>query len=206
GEGERDTELGIEARLGRDRARVRAAQRRQDVLGRGLAHGAGDADDPSARQRAHRAADRGERAVRVARDQDGGRPAREGVVAEVGAGPDGNEAVALLDAARVDVDAGDLVGPAGPRQPPETLELVERERDQADTWWGSARIASRATSRSSNGSMRPAVSCPCSSPLPARTTMSPGAAISIARRMASRRSRMRSSSPGAPAATSSAIA
>ena len=40
GERERDAELGVEARLGRDGARVRAAERGQDVLGRGLADGA----------------------------------------------------------------------------------------------------------------------------------------------------------------------
>ena len=52
-----------------------------------------------------------------------------------------------------------------------------------------ARNASRATATSSKGSLRPpANSCPCSWPLPAMTTTSPGAASAIAAPIASRRS------------------
>ena len=47
-ERERNAELGVVAALGRDRARDRRAERREDVLRRRLAGGAGDADEPSA--------------------------------------------------------------------------------------------------------------------------------------------------------------
>ena len=70
-----------------------------------------------------------------------------------------------------------------------------------------ARNASRATVTSSNGSLRPpANSCPCSWPLPAITTTSPGPASSTACSMASRRSTRTSASPGMPARISPMIA
>src|SRR3954452_19599214 len=55
-----------------------------------------------------------------------------------------------------------------------------------------SRRASRATVTSSNGSLRPSSnSCPCSWPLPAITTTSLGAAVSIASPIARRRSTSR---------------
>ena len=58
-------------------------------------------------------------------------------------------------------------------EPAEPAQLVERERDHARS---EACSASRAASRSSNGIVRSANSCPCSAPLPAITTTSPSRA------------------------------
>src|SRR5581483_6075612 len=104
------------------------------------------------------------------------RSARKGVLAEVGARADGDEQVALGDPARVDLKAGDLVGPPGAIEPPgrDPLDLVERERDHRAA--PSRRSVSRATSRSSKGKVRSANSWPCSCPLPAMTTTSPSVA------------------------------
>ena len=85
----------------------------------------------------------------------------------VGAVADRDEEVALLDPARVDLHACDLVRPHGARPTvpgPGPRTHVQRERDHAGC---SARSSSRATSRSSNGMhRRRAISCPCSWPLP----------------------------------------
>ena len=66
--------------------------------------------------------------------------------------------------------------------------------------------ASRATSRSSNGWRTPSISCPCSWPLPAITTTSPGSARPMARSIADRRSGSISTPVPAPWSTSSMMA
>ena len=58
--------------------------------------------------------------------------------------------------------------------------------------------ASFAASRSSNGTVRSANSWPCSAPLPAMRTTSPGCASSTARPIAAARSSSTSTSPSAP--------
>src|SRR6185312_5866854 len=69
----------------------------------------------------------------------------------------------------------------------------------------SLRSSSRATSRSSKGTfLPPSNSCPCSCPLPAITTVSPGLARPSASAIAARRSTSTTTSaarPSAPAAT-----
>src|SRR6266545_2867287 len=79
-----------------------------------------------------------------------------------------------------------------PADPGERLEGIVRnqhsgrEHNQAVAF--SRRSASRTTSRSSKGSFRPAISWPCSWPLPAITTTSPSRADSSTRSIARRRS------------------
>ena len=120
--------------------------------------------------------DRRERRVRVVGDERGGRAARERVGDEVGAAADRDEEVALLDPARVDLHAGHLVGPGARGEPAERLDQVER-RAGSRPRRHRARSASRATSRSSKGTLPPASSCSGSAPRPAITTTSPGARL-----------------------------
>ena len=94
----------------------------------------------------------------------------------------GDEEVARRDGARVDRDAGHGRVRAGRGAARDGGDLAGRERDHAAP--ASAESASRATSRSSNGIVRSASSWPCSCPLPAMTTTSPGAAIPTARSIA----------------------
>ena len=68
------------------------------------------------------------------------------------------------------------------------------ERDHAAPRRAEPSQRPRATSRSSNGCTTPAISCPCSWPLPAIRTTSPGAAASIAVAIARARSGSTSSS------------
>ena len=78
---------------------------------------------------------------------------------------DRDEQVAVLDPARVGLQAGHLGRPRRDLELPrgELRDLVERERDHAVA--RSARSASPATSRSSNGTTRPAISWPALVPL-----------------------------------------
>ncbi len=83
---------------------------------------------------------------------EGGRgTAGEGVGDEVGAVADGDEQVALLDPARVDLHPGDLVGPGTGCEPAERLDDAQLERDHGRAV--TRRSVSRATSRSSNGTL-----------------------------------------------------
>ena len=75
------------------------------------------ADDARVRPLAHGRRDRGERRVRVVGDERGRRAARERVLDEVGAAADGDEQVAFADPPRVDLHAGDGVGPRPRDQP-----------------------------------------------------------------------------------------
>ena len=120
-----------------------------------------------------------------------------------------DEQVAGLDRARVDHDARRALGgavdaahaarrrprrrSAGRSSASSRRRRVRRSCARAPAGARDARSASRATSTSSNGSLRPpANSCPCSWPLPAITTTSPGSASSTARAIAARRSTSRS--------------
>ena len=73
---------------------------------------------------------------------------------------------------------------------PEPSSSPSPSASSSSTGSGSARLASasRATTRSSNGSFSPPISWPCSCPLPAITTTSPGSASPTARAIAARRS------------------
>src|SRR5438105_600856 len=68
-ERERDAELVVEARLGRDRPRLRSAKRGEDVLRRGLAHRAGDPDDAGGTPLPDRRAERGHGREGVVREE-----------------------------------------------------------------------------------------------------------------------------------------
>src|SRR5436309_14192978 len=98
---------------------------------------------------------------------------------EVGAAADRDEQIAVADATRVDLHAGDGVGPRALDEPAERLDGAELELDHRRT--------SRATSRSSNGTLQSASSISVSAPLPAITTTSPRRASPSARSSQSRR-------------------
>ena len=153
-ERQRHADLVVVAPLGRDHSRVRAHERGEDVLRRGLAHRAGDAHEPGAAPVADEPADRLERAERVLRDEHGRGTALARVVDVPPAVADDDEEVAGRDPARVDLDAGD-VDRAQPLQlsEAERLDRVELERDHAAA--PMRRSASRATSRSSHGKVSP---------------------------------------------------
>ena len=72
------------------------------------------------------------------------------VADELASAANRDEEVAAADEARVDLEAGDLAG-AVQLTEAERLELLECDRDHACS-------ASRATTRSSNGSFSPAIS------------------------------------------------
>ena len=140
-------------RLRSNGASVGTAERGQDVLRRRLARRARDGDDPRRAASAHCAAQGRERRERVLGDKHRGGSARERVGQEIDV-PDRHEEVTLVDASRVNLNAGRVVGPRRAVEPARTegLDLVERERDQAAA---PRRLrASRATSRSSKGTVR----------------------------------------------------
>ena len=148
-------DLVVVPRLGGDRPRVRPAHRRQDVLRRRLARRAGDRDDPRRAARPHRAAERAP-APRMHPRAPTSRPPRARTRdAEVLAPADGEEEVALLDAPRVDLHPRHLVRPRRSVEPAGTKrgDLLERERDHVVAAPSLLR-ASRATSRSSKGTVR----------------------------------------------------
>ena len=164
-ERQRNADLVVEARLGRDRPRVRGAERGEDVLRRGLAGRAGDADDLRRAAGADGAADRAERGERAVRDERGRGAAGEGVLDE-GAGSvvDRDEEVALLDPARVDLDAGHLARPRLGPELAERLDLLQRQRDHARDSQASAASRARPRGRRTGGRRRrpPAPArCPC---------------------------------------------
>ena len=210
---ERQPDLGVEVRAaGGDRA-VRRDQRRDQVLRRRLAHRAGDGDHvrgeiapPGARERAQRRdrmlggdAPRPRSAVAAASRAHAGAASTPQAPA---AQRRGRERAAVDPLAR----AGRRTGRPGatdarvdhdPRRPA-AAAVAEPAHELRAGRAGDPLVgpvphrrpsASRATATSSNGSLRPrANSCPCSWPLPAITTTSPGSASAIARRIAARRS------------------
>ena len=106
-ERERQADLVVEAVRRRDRAPVRAQQRREDVLCRGLPHRARDRHDLSIAPCADGIAERCERCVRVVGNERRRSAAGARVVEERLAAGDDDEEVAGFDAPRVDPDAGD---------------------------------------------------------------------------------------------------
>src|SRR5206468_10424858 len=82
-------------------------------------------------------------------------PARERVPREISTAADLDEEIALLDSPRVDLHARHLVRPRRAVEPAgaELGDLVERERDHVVAAPSRLR-ASRATSRSSKGTVR----------------------------------------------------
>ena len=106
-ERQRHAQLRVVAPLGRDRARDGLAERREDVLRRRLARGAGDADEASAAAGAEHLADHGHRRELVARDERRRAPLA-GVGDEVAPAADGDEEVAGPDPARVDLESREL--------------------------------------------------------------------------------------------------
>ncbi len=149
-----EADLVVVPALRRNGTRMGAAERRQDVLRRRLARRSGDGHDLRRAASARCAAQGGQGGEGVLRDQYGGGPARERVGQEVDAVADGHEEVTLVDTSGVHLDSGRLVGPGSTVEPAraEGLDLVQRERDQAAA---PRRLrASRATSRSSKGTVR----------------------------------------------------
>ena len=141
----------------------RPADRGQDVLRRRLAGGTGDPDDASAAAVADDAAERCERGEAVVRDERRGGAPLERVFDEGRARVvHCDEQVAGGDAARVDLDACHSLRILGEDEPAEAKvgDLVDGQRDHARA--PSRRSASRATERSSNGTVTPCDSWPCS--------------------------------------------
>ena len=148
-ERQRHAELGVVAPLRPDRRRHVRAERREDVLRRRLPGRAGDADETGAAPAPQRLAEHRHRVELVVRHERGGAAiARR--ADELAAAADRDEEVARADAARVDLEARDLAE-AVQLAEPERLDLLDRERNHACS-------ASRATTRSSNGSFSPATS------------------------------------------------
>ena len=106
---ERQADLVVEAVRRRHGAQVRAQERREDVLRRRLPDRAGDRHDASIAAGADGTTQRGERGVRVVGHERRRGTARAGVVEKRLSAGDGDEQVAGLDPARVDLDAGDRV-------------------------------------------------------------------------------------------------
>ena len=151
-ERQRDAELGVVARLGRDGARVRAAERGEDVLGRGLADRAGDADDAGARSgraprgRARRATHARRRARAAA-----AAPRARAWSRKSAPPPDGDER------SPSSMRRESIWTPVTSSRPPGADEPARQSASTSSSASGitrpltSARSASRATSRSSNG-------------------------------------------------------
>ena len=92
-EGEREADLVVEARLRGDGRSGRGAERRKDVLGRGLARRAGDADDPGSRTVTHRRTQRPQGGKGLVGDERRGRPARPRILEKLRPAADGHEQV-----------------------------------------------------------------------------------------------------------------
>ncbi len=152
------------ALLGGDRAQMGSAQRGQDVLRRRLARRAGNADNPRPGSFPDGAAERRHGREGIVRHERRRGAALERRADVVGAAADGDEEIARAGATRVDLDAGDGLRARRPLEATraQLCDLVELERDHAGAPAASPRSASSASSRSENGTMRPACSCPCS--------------------------------------------
>ena len=204
---QRQPDLGVEVRRIGRHAAPGSDQRGDQLLGRGLADRAGDADhrgvqrapprgrQPLQRQQrivGHEHGTAGEPGGVRRRDDHAPRARGQRVRREpapvhaLADQPD--EQIAGLDRARVDRGPHRTAGGVNQQRRPRRLGHLRRApRDHE----ASPAIASRATAESSNGSLRPfSNSCPCSWPLPAMTTTSPGEARPIGaedRRRAGRR-------------------
>jgi hypothetical protein len=154
-QGQRKADLVVVSALRGDRLRMRPTHGREDVLRRRLARRAGDPDDAGRAARPHGSAERSEPRERILGDQRRRRAARERMSREVLAAADSDEEVALLDSARVDLHACHLLGPGRSVEPAgtERSDLVERKRNHFVAAPSLLR-ASRATSRSSKGTVR----------------------------------------------------
>ena len=179
------------ALLGGDGSQVRTAQRGEDVLRRGLAGRARDADDAGAAAITNGLPERRHRRVRVVGHERGRRSPGHCVVDVRDAAADRYEQVPGAHPARVDLEAGHRLRTAG-RLEPARAELV-RPRSSASRITRRAPAASRrnaapASSRSEKGTVRSARIWPCSCPFPAITTTSPSPASATAWPIAARRS------------------
>ena len=200
---QRQPDLVVPAALGSDGRHDRGAERAEDVLRRGLSRRADDGDDASRRSASGRAT----RVPRARRSGRRGRASRRrgarlGDVLD--ACVDGDEEIARAGVPGIVVDSPTTPPGGSPSSRPSSSPATSSkgDRDHAPSAslvrLAASRIASRATSRSSNGCFTPAISWPCSWPLPAITTTSPGSASSTARRIAERRSGSTSTSTPAP--------
>jgi hypothetical protein len=148
------SDLVVEARLGGDRARDGRAECSEDVLRRRLAHRAGDPDDVRRAAVANGCSDPGQGREGVVRDERRRGAVCERILEVLGAAIDGDEEIPVDDPARVDLDTREASGShIGSTEPCEDLGL---ERDHAGAL--SRRSTSRATSASSKGILRPAIS------------------------------------------------
>src|SRR4029453_11105396 len=115
-----------------------------------LARRAGDADDLRLGQVPNGPPERSHGGEVVVRNERGGGPRGQSLAEVVDPAADRNEQVSGLDSPRVDLDTRDLVGSG--LDAAQRPDLIDRQRDHAGAL--SRRRASRATSRSSNGSFR----------------------------------------------------
>ena len=144
-ERERDAELGVEARLGRDRPGDGGAERGEDVLRRGLPGRAGDADDAGRAAVAHGSRDCGEGGEGVVGHERRGRARRARVVEELARRrrPRRRDRRSWMRRESICIPVTEPCACELPGR--ELADLLDVERDHA-------RSASRTTSRSSNGS------------------------------------------------------
>ena len=131
--GQRQAELVVAARVGRDGRRHGGAERRERVLRRRLSRRADDGDDVRVRRVANEPGQRRERRLLVGRDERR-RPACERVVDEPRAGVERDEEVAGTGVARVVVDAPDhaVCGRTAQLAEPQRLDLVPRRAGSRD--------------------------------------------------------------------------
>src|SRR6185312_9049370 len=198
---------------------VAGQQGASDVLDRGLADRAGDADDAGAKRPAPGPRQRLHRRQRIIDGEDPGTVSIAAVLWSAirtkglpqlvaddrapGPGGDcrrGELAAVAVGAAQAEEEVAGAAGAGVDRRPGRRAghalddDLGSHRRRYllgAEVHAGlpSFRSSSRATSRSSKGTLRPpSNSCPCSWPLPAMTTVSPGWARPSARAIAARRS------------------
>ncbi len=207
-QGQRQADLVVERGGVGDRGEPGRQHGGQQVLGRRLAGRPGHADHVRPRACPHRGAEgtqggqrvvdldarpRGDRAGRRQHRHRAGLQRLGGEAAAVGAAArQGDEQGARPDRARVGPQRGGNHRAFGLQQPATGGggRLGERQRDHgAPPFERRARSSSAATTRSSKGTLRPpSNSCPCSWPLPAISTASPGRARASVWRMAARRS------------------
>ena len=140
-ERERDADLVVVARLGRDGAGVRAAEGGEDVLGRRLPHRARDRTNCAPLRSRTRPPIRARAACASSGTRVAAPPRSRRIREKRRAGAHGDEEVAGSDAAGVDLDAGDLV--RGGLELAEPSRARRPERDHAAA--PSRRSASRAT-------------------------------------------------------------
>ena len=194
---QRHADLGVVAALGGDRPPLGRADRGEDVLRRRLAHRPGDRDDSRRLRSRTRAGEGGER--REASSGTSAAAAPRARARSRNVGPAADATKRSPGSTRRESICRPVLGRrrrARSRPGASSADLVEGEGIMRRVC--SARSASRATSRSSNGSVTPATSWPCSCPLPAITTTSPGPRRSTACSIARARSSSTIELAGAP--------